>query len=290
LCGKRKQRCPLTAVNREIGARIGALKMSDASDEDRTIRQLEREAERNRAELVNTVEELRERVSPAQVKEDVKQYASQTGQHFVVNLVDKARENPLQAAAVAALVGYPVWQLVRSIPVPVMLLGAGALLAGRLAGSGSSQSSSGSAWQSGQSGYGSSYGGQSGYGFEGARSGYATAYGQSDYGYGSARSSAGYGDGTSGQNYESGRSSSDYAGQSGYGYEGDWGSSGYRQGRSGYGSGYEGEAYSSQSDGIQAVIERNPMLVTGLGLLVGALLGGSLAASGALPHIRQDSY
>ena len=276
--------------------------MSDASDEDRTMRQLEREAERNRAELVNTVEELRERVTPAQVKEDVKQYATQTGQHFAVNIVEKARENPLQAAAVAALVGYPVWHMLRSIPVPVMLLGAGALLAGRLTGT-SSRSSSDSAWQSGQTGYGygSSYGGgQSGSGYEGARSGYATAYGQSDYGYGSARSSSGYGDGQSGQSYESGRSSPDSAGvQSGYGYEGDWSSSGQREGRTGYGfdagrgsygSGYEGEAYSAQADGIQGAIERNPMLATGLGLLVGALLGGSLAASGALPRARQDSY
>jgi hypothetical protein len=233
--------------------------MSDASDEDRSIRQLEREAERNRAELMSTVGELRERVSPSQVKEDVKHYATRTSQHFVVNAVERARENPLQAAALAALVGYPVWHLIRSIPVPVMLLGAGAMLASRLTGD-SGQSSGSSGWQAGQSGYG--YGSEHGY-----RSGYA---------------GSGYG-------YESGRSgyASDYR-QSGYGYEG--------QGGYGYGStagaSYEGElqSYAMQSDGVQGIIERNPMLVTGLGLLVGALLGGSLAASGALQRSRQDSY
>jgi hypothetical protein len=254
--------------------------MSDASDDDRTIRQLEREAERNRAELMNTVEELRERVSPAQVKEDVKQYASRSGQHFAVNIIEKARENPLQAAAVAALVGYPVWGLIRSIPVPVMLLGAGALLAGRLTG----DSGRSAPWQSGQTDHGYGYG---------------SSYGQSGYGY---ESRSGYGDGQTGYGYESGRSGSGYAGgQSGSGYEGDWSSSGYREGRSSYGddagrssygSGYAGEfqSYATYSDGIQGVIERNPMLVTGLGLLVGALLGGSLAASGALPGTRHDSY
>ena len=42
--------------------------MSDPSHHDRTLNRLEREAERTRADLVNTVEELRERVSPSQVK------------------------------------------------------------------------------------------------------------------------------------------------------------------------------------------------------------------------------
>ena len=46
--------------------------------------------------------------------------------------------------------------------------------------------------------------------------------------------------------------------------------------------------YASNGGGVREFIDRNPTLVTGLGLLVGALIGGSLTASGAL-HRSRDS-
>jgi hypothetical protein len=188
--------------------------MSDPSYHDRTLDQLEREAERTRAELLNTVEELRDRVSPSHVKEDVKQYARSTGQDFLSNMVEKARENPLQAAAIAAAVAYPTWHMIRTIPLPVLLLGAGAVLAGQV------------------------------------RNGGAQGLAER-FGLGSDRNDRGPG-----------------------AYE-PWDYGAWSDGANG-------------SGGVREFVDRNPMLVTGLGLLLGALLGGSLTASGALQRSRSD--
>lgn len=192
--------------------------MTDANN-DRTLNQLEREAERTRAELVSTVEELRDRVSPSNVKEDVKQYARSTGQDFVSNMVEKARENPLQAAAIAAAVAYPTWHMIRTIPLPVLLLGASAVLAGQVRNGG----------------------------------GQALA---ARFGFGSDRADRS-------RVYESAR----YA---------DWDHGEWNHGSNG-------------GEGVRDFIDRNPMLVTGLGLLLGALIGGSLTASGALHRSRTDA-
>jgi hypothetical protein len=201
--------------------------MTDANY-DRTLNQLEREAERNRAELVSTVEELRERVSPSHVKEDVKQYARSTGQDFVSNMVEKARENPLQAAAIAAAVAYPTWHMIRTIPLPVLLLGAGAVLAGQVRNGGAQDLAA-------RFGFGSNEGDRSPAPYEPAR--YAP--------------------------HESARYAAwDY---------GQWGHA------------------SDGGGGMREFMDRNPMLVTGLGLLVGALIGGSLTASGALHRSRTDA-
>ena len=186
--------------------------MTDPSNNDPALNRLEREAERTRAELLNTVEELRERVSPGQVKEDVKQYARSTGQDFVSNMVEKARENPLQAAAIAAAVAYPAWHMIRTIPLPVLLLGASAVLAGQVRNGGYAE-------------------------------GLASRFGL-------------------------GRDEADRAGA----YE-EWDS-----GEWGYASNGGG--------GVRDFIDRNPTLLTGLGLLIGALIGGSLTASGALRRSR----
>jgi hypothetical protein len=194
--------------------------MTDPSDHDRTLNQLERQAERTRADLVGTVEELRERVSPSQVKEDVKQYAKSTGQDLVSNIVEKARENPLQAAAIAAAIAYPAWHLIRTIPVPVLLLGAGAVMAGQVGNGASRQGLSG----------------RFGFGFE-----------------------------------QSGRPR---------------GVSEWDNGEWDYGQWDDASAVG----GIRSFMDRNPMLVTGLGLFVGALIGGSLTASGALHRPRSGAH
>jgi hypothetical protein len=112
-----------------------------ASEPDR-LDGLELQAEQNRAALVGTVdtlrsrlsssaEELRQRVSPDALKEDAKHYITQTGRDLLVNLEHKAREHPLQTVALGAGLAYPVWQVVRSLPAPILLIGAGVALAGR---------------------------------------------------------------------------------------------------------------------------------------------------------------
>ena len=110
---------------------------SHSDGEDASLRRLEREAEINRAELVNTVDELRSRVtetvSPENIKQDVKEYIGRTSQDFIENLKERARENPLQAVAIGAAVALPAWRLLRNVPISVLLLGAGIALTGRAA-------------------------------------------------------------------------------------------------------------------------------------------------------------
>ncbi len=101
-----------------------------------TLADLERQAEARRAELAETMDELHNRVSPRALKDDVRSYARDTGQHMLRTVEDRVRENPLQAAAIAAAAAYPVWRLLAKMPVPVLLIGAGIAMSRR---SGSSE-------------------------------------------------------------------------------------------------------------------------------------------------------
>ena len=93
--------------------------------EGKSLSELEREAEHTRANLIDTVDELHSRVSPQALKEEVKAYARDTGNELIHSLERKARENPLQAVAVAAGLAYPAWRLLANIPAPILLVGAG---------------------------------------------------------------------------------------------------------------------------------------------------------------------
>jgi len=104
-----------------------------------SLDQLEREAERNRADFSGAVDELRSRisgtadhlrhrVSPDSLKSDVKRYVDRTSQEILHNLKRKASERPLEAIAVGAGLAYVGWRFFRNIPAPVLLLGAGVAL------------------------------------------------------------------------------------------------------------------------------------------------------------------
>ena len=108
---------------------------------ERSLSELQADAERNRVELTETVDQLRSkvsdtvtdfrnRVSPDAVKEDVREYF----QTKADALMEKARENPLQAAAIGVGVGYPLFRIARAIPAPVLMVGAGLYLLGTNAG------------------------------------------------------------------------------------------------------------------------------------------------------------
>lgn len=112
-----------------------------ARGNERSLSNLKEDAERNRAELTETVDQLRskvadtvtdfrKRVSPDAVKEDVREYFHAKADA----LIDKARENPLQAAAIGIGVGYPLFRIARAIPAPVLMVGAGLYLLGTSAG------------------------------------------------------------------------------------------------------------------------------------------------------------
>jgi ElaB/YqjD/DUF883 family membrane-anchored ribosome-binding protein len=108
-----------------------------ARGDERSLSDLQEDAQRNRAEFVQTVDQLRSKVADtvtdirARVSPDaIKTGASDYFRARAEDLVDKARRNPLQAAAVGLGVGYPLFGIVRSIPAPVLMVGAGLYLLG----------------------------------------------------------------------------------------------------------------------------------------------------------------
>jgi len=119
----------------------------------KSLSELEREAEHTRADLIHTVDELHSRVSPGAIKEEMKAYARDTGNELVHTIERKARENPLQTVAVAAGLAYPAWRLLINIPAPILLVGAGLALT-RFGGSSRATSARDATARSRQSGEG----------------------------------------------------------------------------------------------------------------------------------------
>jgi hypothetical protein len=112
-----------------------------AQTETRSLQEIKRETEQTRAGLTQTVEELRhsvaettndirERISPSAIKAEVRDYVRSRGEQWVNDITDAARNNPMQAVAVGASLAYPLFRLVRAIPTPVLMVGAGLYLAG----------------------------------------------------------------------------------------------------------------------------------------------------------------
>ena len=104
-----------------------------------SVDELRRESERTRAQLTDTVEHLRDKVgetaseiktmvSPAHIKQEIRTYVREEREHLTETVQRRIRENPLQAAAIGAAIAYPAWGLLRSIPMPLMLIGAGLFL------------------------------------------------------------------------------------------------------------------------------------------------------------------
>jgi len=124
-----------------------------AQSDTRSLQDLKREAEQTRAGLTQTVEqlrssvtdtatEIRERVSPAAIKAEVSDYIRSRGEQLLEDMTSAARKNPLQAVAIGASVAYPLLRLARTIPAPVLMLGAGLFLAGSKTGQAATQKAS----------------------------------------------------------------------------------------------------------------------------------------------------
>jgi uncharacterized phage infection (PIP) family protein YhgE len=105
----------------------------------RSLHEISRETEQTRAALTTTVEELRDtvtdtatdiknRLRPEAIKAEVSGYIKSRGERLLQDLTDMARRNPMQAVAVGASVAYPLVRLVRTIPLPVLMIGAGLFL------------------------------------------------------------------------------------------------------------------------------------------------------------------
>jgi ElaB/YqjD/DUF883 family membrane-anchored ribosome-binding protein len=108
---------------------------------ERSVDELKRTATQSRAEFAGTVEqlrskasatatELRARISPDAIKGDVSAYFQTKGEA----LIEKAKENPLQTAAIGAMLAYPLMGIVKAIPAPVLMIGAGLFLLGTSSG------------------------------------------------------------------------------------------------------------------------------------------------------------
>src|SRR4051812_47409347 len=113
--------------------------MSMSFDVQPSVGALRAEAETNRARLTGTVGELRtqvadtatdlkERLSPQAIKAEVSDYVRDSGNQLWHSLERKARDNPLQAVAVGAALAFPALKLLRAMPAPLLLVGAGLLL------------------------------------------------------------------------------------------------------------------------------------------------------------------
>lgn len=112
---------------------------------DRSLQQIRQETEQTRSELINTVQQLRntvvdtsrdirERVRPAAIKSEMTNYVRSRSEQWLDELKNAARENPLQAVAIGGGLAYPLFRLVRAIPVPLLMIGAGLYLAGSKGG------------------------------------------------------------------------------------------------------------------------------------------------------------
>src|SRR3954468_8920589 len=101
-----------------------------------SLQQLSRESEATREAFVHTVGELKQevaetisdlktRLSPSHLKAEFKEYVREERSEFLSSLERKARENPLQAVAIGAGLVYPFWGILKTIPVPLLLIGGG---------------------------------------------------------------------------------------------------------------------------------------------------------------------
>jgi hypothetical protein len=119
----------------------------------RSLQQIKRETEQTRAGLTDTLEQLktsvaetasdiRHRISPEAIKAEVSGYIKSRGEQLLNDVTSAARRNPMQAVAVGATVAYPLLRLARAIPLPVLMVGAGLFFAGSKTGQATSQKAS----------------------------------------------------------------------------------------------------------------------------------------------------
>src|SRR5258708_35640358 len=116
-----------------------------AQTDTRSLQQIKRETEQTRAGLTDTVEtlrtsvaetasDIRQRIKPDAIKEEVAESIKSRGEGLLNNVTAAARRKPMQAVAVGASVAYPLLRLARTIPFPVLMVGAGLFLAGSKTG------------------------------------------------------------------------------------------------------------------------------------------------------------
>jgi hypothetical protein len=89
-----------------------------------------------------TADDLRQRVSPEAIKAEVSNYVRNRGERLMEDITSAARRNPMQAVAVGASLAYPLLRFARAIPLPILMVGAGLFFAGTKAGQSVTQKAS----------------------------------------------------------------------------------------------------------------------------------------------------
>jgi hypothetical protein len=92
--------------------------------------------------VAETASDIRHRISPDNIKAEVSGYIKSRGEQLLNDVTSAARKNPMQAVAVGASVAYPLLRLARAIPLPVLMVGAGLFFAGSKTGQAASQKAS----------------------------------------------------------------------------------------------------------------------------------------------------
>jgi hypothetical protein len=95
-----------------------------------------------RSGVTETASEIRERISPAAINSEVSDYIRTRGEQLMDDITVAARKNPMQAVAVGAGLAYPLFRIARAIPLPIWMIGAGLYLAGSHSGKTASQKTS----------------------------------------------------------------------------------------------------------------------------------------------------
>src|ERR1700722_3159582 len=98
--------------------------------------------EQLRTSVSETASDIRQRLSPESIKAGVSDYVRSRGERLVEDVPAAARRNPMQAVAVGAGIAYPLLKLARAIPMPVLLVGAGLFFAGSKTGQSAVQKAS----------------------------------------------------------------------------------------------------------------------------------------------------
>lgn len=97
-----------------------------AQSDRRSLQQVRQETEQTRNELTQTVAQLR--TSVTETSRDIRQRMKPAA--ITDQLKVAARENPLKAVAVGGILAYPLLRVMRSVPVPILMIGAGLYLTG----------------------------------------------------------------------------------------------------------------------------------------------------------------
>lgn len=120
---------------------------SNRDPQDGALDPIEAQVERDRADLVSTLDALRRRIggtsdgrarafSADALRSQAGRYAADRRRGMVSGLGRRLRERPLETAAVATVAAYPLVRLATRVPLPILLMGAGVALARRGGGSG----------------------------------------------------------------------------------------------------------------------------------------------------------